>query len=297
MMVSSDIIFIIAPVAVVSTTVFLTYYFLRMRPYRKATKRMKSDLAELKKKNEQLEKELSDAKKSLSESGQLTMMANLSAGMLHQISQPVTAIYGLVRFVKKEIKEDDPMMESINVVDQQAHYLKEILENLTKIFKHKEVVTADVDINDLVEKSIHILSDELRIGRIESHIRLTDQPIIVHADPVHIQQVFMNIIINAIQALKIFPMTRKRSIYVYSQIYLSEGRAVMSIKNNGPLLTEDQLESIFEPFYSTKRDGSGIGLALCRKLVEEYGGRIVAHTEDGLTEFEITFPIKNEPQE
>lgn len=288
----NDILYLIMPVALASTSIFLTYYFFRIRPYHHTIKRMKQDLIDLRADNDALSKELQEAQKSLSENGQLTMMANLSAGMLHQISQPVTAIYGLVRYLKKEIAADSAYYESIKVIDQQAGYLREILENLTKIYKHKEVFKADVNLNQIVEKSLHLLSDELRIAHIECHLQLTEKPAVIYADAIHIQQVFMNIIINAIQALKMFPMLKKRSLYIYSKVDLSLNEAAVSFKNNGPKISVEQLERIFEPFYSTKRQGGGIGLALCRKLVEAYEGQIVAHTNDGLTEFEITFPLK-----
>src|SRR5580704_15244773 len=123
----------------------------------------------LKEKNLKLEAtvtELKAAKAKLMESGKKGAVAALSAGLLHQISQPITAIHGFVRFMKKEMDINSPFYKPVCVMDEQTFYIKDMLSNLMELIRHQKIHKSQININAVIYKSLNLLLDELRIRRI-----------------------------------------------------------------------------------------------------------------------------------
>jgi signal transduction histidine kinase len=90
----------------------------------------------------------------------------LSAGILHQISQPITAIHGFVRFMKKEMNPQDVFYKPVCLMEEQTVYLKEMLENLMMLIRHRKITKSNVDVNAVIERSLSLMADELRIRRV-----------------------------------------------------------------------------------------------------------------------------------
>jgi len=247
----------------------------------------------LKEKNLQLEAkmmELKAAQVKLMDSGKKGAVAALSAGLLHQISQPITAIHGFVRFMKKEMDVNSPFYKPVCVMDEQSFYIKDMLANLMELIRHRKIQKTQTDINAVIQKSINLLLDELRIRRIGWDMQLDESIPVIHGDALHLQQVFMNLVVNAMEALSGMPRGVARTLLISSKYDIGNHRAVITFKDNGPGITSEHQAKIFDPFFSTKPEGSGIGLALCQDLVNEHGGNIsVQSSEDG-TIFTIKLP-------
>ena len=239
----------------------------------------------LKDKNLQLEAamlELNAVQSKMMENGKKGAVAALSAGLLHQISQPITAIHGFVRFMKKEMDINSPYYRPVCVMDEQSFYIKDMVANLMELIRHREIHKTQININAIIYKSINLLLDELRIKRIGWDIQLDDQIPFVYGDSLHLQQVFMNLIINAMEALSETPHGEARTLLISSQSDFENHQAIIIFKDNGPGITNEHRARIFDPFFSTKPQGSGIGLALCHDVVKEHGGSIsVQSNQDG----------------
>lgn len=218
--------------------------------------------------------ELRTTQLKLLETGKISALASLSAGILHQISQPITAIHGFLRFIKKEMKPDDTFYKPICLMEEQSVYLKEMLEDLMELIRHREIKKERIDVNVSIQRAVNLLTDELRIRRVDWDLILTEDLPQVYADAVHLQQIFMNVLINAIQAMAELPRGSKRYIKVTSEFAQHKNQVVISFQDSGPGLTVDDQKQIFEPFFSTKTKGAGIGLALCKDLIAEHGGNI-----------------------
>ncbi len=228
----------------------------------------------------------------LIESGKVSAAAALSAGVLHQISQPVTAIHGFVRFMKQEMPPDNTFYRPVCLMDEQSVYLKEMLDNLMVVIRHRKIEKMSIDVNSVVDRSLSLLADELRIRRVHWETGFTRPMPQVLADPVHLQQVFMNILINACDALSTLPPGKERTLRVLTT-FDSIGRTVkVQVIDNGPGIPEDIKEHIFEPFFSTKTTGTGIGLALCHDLVREHGGTIEVGSSVSGTRFTVSLPVE-----
>jgi signal transduction histidine kinase len=247
----------------------------------------------LKEKNAQLEAtimELKAAHVKLMESGKKGAVAALSAGLLHQISQPITAIHGFVRFMKKEMDINSPFYKPVCVMDEQSFYIKDMLANLMELIRHRTIQKTQININAVIYKAINLLLDELRIRRIGWDMQLYDQIPFIYGDALHLQQVFMNLVVNAMEALSERPHGEPRTLLVTSKYDVEHHQAVIIFKDNGPGITDEHQAKIFDPFFSTKPQGSGIGLALCHDLVNEHGGTINVQSNKDGTIFTVKLP-------
>lgn len=247
----------------------------------------------LKEKNLQLETmimELKAAQVKLMDSGKKGAVAALSAGLLHQISQPITAIHGFVRFMKKEMDINSPFYKPVCVMDEQSFYIKDMLANLMELIRHRKIQKTETNINAVIYKSINLLLDELRIRRIGWDMQLDDSIPLIYGDALHLQQVFMNLVVNAMEALSGIPHGSPRTLLVTSKYDIENNQAVISFKDNGPGISHEHQAKVFDPFFSTKPEGSGIGLALCHDLVNEHGGTIGLESNNDGTIFTVKLP-------
>ncbi len=233
--------------------------------------------------------ELKGVQFQLLEAGKKSALVSLSAGILHQISQPITAIYGFIKFLKKEVKEDHEFYKPIHLVDEQTMYLKQMLGNLMELVQHKDIKKEAINVNEPVENAVNLLTDELRIGRVKWELDLAEDLPQICADNINLQQIFMNFIINAIQALGTLPKGEERQLLVSSKVDEDNKFVAVSFQDSGPGVSKGEVERIFEPFYSTKEKAVGIGLALCQDLVEEHGGQILV---DSSVKQGVSFVVK-----
>lgn len=247
----------------------------------------------LKEKNAQLEStimELKAAQVKLMDSGKKGAVAALSAGLLHQISQPITAIHGFVRFMKKEMDINSPFYKPVCVMDEQSFYIKDMLANLMELIRHRKIQKTQTSVNTVIHKSFNLLLDELRIRRIGWDIQLDDRIPLIFGDALHLQQVFMNLVVNAMEALSEMPHGVLRTLLVTSKYDIENNQALIIFKDNGPGIAHEHQAKIFDPFFSTKVQGSGIGLALCHDLINEHGGSITVQSDQEGTVFTIKLP-------
>ncbi len=247
----------------------------------------------LKEKNSQLEAmitELKAAQIKLMDSGKKGAIAALSAGLLHQISQPITAIHGFVRFMKKEMDINSPFYKPVCIMDEQSFYIKDMLSNLMELIHHRKIQKTQTNINTVIHKSVNLLLDELRIRRIGWDIQLDDSVPFIFGDALHLQQVFMNLVVNAMEALSEMPHGAPRTLLITSKYDIENHQAVIIFKDNGPGIDREDQVKIFDPFFSTKPQGSGIGLALCHDLVNEHGGSISVQSNQEGTIFTVKLP-------
>ncbi len=249
---------------------------------------------ELQRKNKELQKvivELKTTQVRLIESGKMSAAAALSAGILHQISQPITAIHGFVRFMKQEMPKENLFYRPVCLMDEQSVYLKEMLDNLMTIIRHRKIQKTSIGVNAVVERSLNLLTDELRIRRVNWETDLDHSVPEIFADPVHLQQIFMNIVVNACEALAALPRGQERQLHVFSKFDSMNRKVEIAFKDNGPGIPEEVKKHVFEPFFSTKSSGTGIGLALCHDLVAEHGGTINVDSGPGGTTFTVILSV------
>lgn len=274
------------------------YFLIKWQSAKKETKilskRFEEDINAKSREMNNVVDNLRAAQFKLLETGKISAVSSLSAGILHQISQPITAIHGFARFLKKEMKPDDVFYKPIYLMEEQSIHLTQMLNDLMGLIRHREIKKEFVDVNSVIRRSMDLLVDELRIRKVKGQVSLQEGLPQIFADQIYLQQIFLNIVTNALEALNQLPRSEDRLLTIGSALDVHKNEVRVFFRDSGPgILPEDQ-SRVFEPFFSTKTRGAGIGLALCEDLIKEHGGRIEVKSATGQgAEFTVVLPVQS----
>jgi len=219
--------------------------------------------------------ELKQTQAQLIQSGKLAAIGQLVAGVAHELNNPLTSVVGYSQLLLsaecgEEIKRD------LERISRQAQRAAEIVHNLLTFARRREPRKEPININDVIEKSLELQAHQLELDRI-SIVRELDKALPpTMADPFQMQQVFMNIITNAYQALR--DWEGKRELRVRSRL---EGDMIrLEFADSGPGIPPEVMSRLFEPFFTTREvgEGTGLGLPISHGIVEAHGGRIWAES-------------------
>jgi len=230
----------------------------------------------------QLEKELNQASR-------LAAVGELASGVAHEINNPLTAVIGFSELLmSRDIPED--VKQDVRIINENAQRVAQIVKNLLTFARQSKPGREYVDINSLVSRVLELRTYELRSSSIEVISQLAPDLPQTIADPGQLQQVFLNIIINAEQAVKETRNTR-RLLVETKQV----GNFIrVSFKDTGPGIPPENLDKIFDPFFTTKEvgEGTGLGLSISYGIIKEHKGRIYAKSKPGRgATFVVELPI------
>ena len=224
----------------------------------------------------------------------LSMMGEMASGMAHEINQPLTSIITYVEGLQTRLKRDDLKPELLadilaRVADQ-AGVASQIIRRLRAFVLKRGTVRAEAAVNDLVDETLALLDGDLKRRRIEVCVDAGEGLPRVSVDSVQIQQVLVNLIRNAVDATEAADGPPPPIELVTAP---DGARGIrIDVIDRGVGLTQQQLDRIFDPFFSTKDDGMGMGLTISRSIVEAHGGRLgaVANPRRGCT-FSLVLPV------
>lgn len=216
----------------------------------------------------------------------------LSAGEMasalgHELNQPLCAIMNYAETIEELANQDRPNMDDLRVyagkMSSETERAGETVRRIRDYISKRDPVTAPIDINTLVRDVVEFLQPEARRHNIEIRFRLLSAPCMVLADSVQVQQVLVNLITNALDALNDKPDSRNELLV--SCDTANDKLAVIAVRDNGRGLNGAKPERIFDPFYTTKDGGVGIGLSISRTIAESHGGyiKLVPNTDRGMT--------------
>ena len=227
----------------------------------------------------------------LSRAKQVATVAELSASIAHEINQPLASVVTNAHAAQTWLSHDPPNLErakaTLERIIRDGHSAAEVVGKIRALFKDVAPVKAPLDVNQVVGEVLRVLSDELRDNSIVVETELeTDLPVIP-ADDVQIQQTLINLVHNATEAMDDVA-DRPKSLLLSSRRQGEE--LLIQVRDRGVGIKDPTL--VFEPFFTTKKSGMGMGLAICRSIVEAHGGRIWATANDdaGMT-FSLTLPV------
>ena len=181
----------------------------------------------------------------------------------------------------------EQILADIQDDDQRAHDI--ILQMRGLLKKRSEIEWQEFDLNELTATAIKILKGEAVRRGIEMNSKRAGEALPVRADKVHVQQVILNIAINAMDAIG--KAGRESKLTLETRL-TKDAKAELSISDSGDGIPDGKFAAIFEPFYTTKASGTGLGLSIARTIVETYGGRILASNGcDGGAVFRVIFPL------
>jgi two-component system NtrC family sensor kinase len=222
----------------------------------------------------------------LAETERLAAVGELVAGVAHEVNNPLCTISAFAQLLQRDEGLCAEQRESVDVICSETQRASQVLRDLLTFARRSEGENATIQINDLLERTMRLRLYEMDSLGITSEYDLANDIPLTRGDPRQIQQVVLNLVMNAIQAME--PMgggtLRLRSF--------AEGeRVVLEVSDTGPGIPEPARAHVFEPFYTTKPSGTGLGLSVSYGIVASYGGEIsiVRTGEDGTT-FRIALP-------
>jgi two-component system, NtrC family, sensor histidine kinase HydH len=221
----------------------------------------------------------------LRHSDRLASLGQLSAGIAHEIRNPLGSIQGAVDILAQDLPPMDPKSEFAQIARKEVSRLEKLTGEILQFSKPAPPKQLPIDWREIVEAACRLCSDQARRQGVEI-VRRTETPeAAILVDPEQVKQVLINILINAIQAQ---PGGGKITI----EGQMEAGELVMSIQDSGSGMTMEQLDRIFDPFFTTRREGTGLGLSISYQLVKNNGGRIRATSEPGRGScFQVSFPV------
>jgi signal transduction histidine kinase len=181
------------------------------------------------------------------------------------------------------------ILSDIRKDDLRAH---DVIRRLRSLLRKREMETEPVDLNEVSSDVLRLVQAESRRRGVTVESAPTDGLPLVQGDKVHLQQVLLNLVINGMEAMA--DMTGEKKLTVHTSLD-EEGAVEIAVTDTGPGIPPDRLLRFFEPFFSTKKEGMGLGLSIARSLVEAHGGRIRAENcPDGGATFRVTLPAKHQ---
>jgi nitrogen-specific signal transduction histidine kinase/CheY-like chemotaxis protein len=223
--------------------------------------------------------------------GRTAVIGEVTASIAHELSQPLTAITMNVMVGLRTTNADlpAPVREVLNDILHDSRRASEILERTRRLFRHQPVQPAPSNLNDVVREVITVAMPRLRELDVRMTLALEPRLPNVHADAVQIQQVLFNLMMNGADAMHAVAGHMR-----HMRISTRRGarHVVASVRDSGTGLDRADASRVFEPFYTTKAGGSGMGLAISRSIVESHGGALwaVSNADRGAT-FRFKIPI------
>jgi len=223
-----------------------------------------------------------------------TTAGELSASIAHELNQPLGAILSNTEALEIMLDSSMPGMQEVKSIlaDIKGADLRatEIIQRLRRLLTKAQVETKNIDLNEIVSEVIGILAAQAAARGVIINTVLTRHPLIIKGDRVQLEQVILNLVANAIDALAEARGDDRRST-IRTQL-VDEDTAELSVSDTGPGIRPDVLKQIFDPFFTTKQSGMGMGLAIARTIVEAHGGRLWAENQaGGGAIFRFTLPV------
>lgn len=239
---------------------------------------------------------LNTAQAQLLQSAKLAAVGELSASVAHEINNPLYAARNSLYLVEQDLPEDAPQRTFLGIAQQELGRIARIITRMRDFYRPTRSELASTSINGLLRETLELVQTHLRHGHIHTAASLAPDvpPTVAHAD--QLRQVFLNIILNACDA-----MPRGGELRVTTQLLQTRPEAPATIgiyiADTGVGIPPEHRPHLFEPFYTTKPQGTGLGLAISAHIITQHGGRITVDSEIGHgSTFTILLPIAGEPQ-
>jgi C4-dicarboxylate-specific signal transduction histidine kinase len=269
---------------------------LRLGDSRKAMIHIMGDLRETTQEMERREQELRDKQAQLVQAGKLATLGELTTGVAHELNNPLNNIGLYVGNVIDQIRlgevESGRLVGDLEKAMEQVRKATEIISHLRTFGRAARVSVEQVDVDDVIERSLLLVQEQLRLRGIEVELELCPDQLLVLANPIQLEQVFINLLTNARDALA---DSKRKTIRIASS--RDAERIRISFSDTGPGIPHDLQPRIFDPFFTTKEvgTGTGLGLSIAYSILKEYGGEISVASRPGKgATFQVELPFADE---
>jgi len=253
--------------------------------------------SEVKAFNEELEQiveertqELEKAQAQLIQSEKLASIGELAAGVAHEINNPLGVILGFSQVILKKLTQDDSLYKPLSSIEREGLRCKKIIQGLLDFSRRSPPMFQPVDLNEVVEAACELIEHQITINNVRMVKGYAPRMPQIQADANQLQQVFVNLIINAYQA-----MPEGGELRITTRTVGSQVQAIFADTGQG--IAPENLKHIFDPFFTTKEvgKGTGLGLSVSYGIIESHSGKIDVDSQVGVgTTFVITLPVNRE---
>jgi C4-dicarboxylate-specific signal transduction histidine kinase len=270
---------------------------LRLEDSRKAMIHIMGDLRKTTLEIERREHELRDKQEQLVQAGKLATLGELTTGVAHELNNPLNNIGLYIGNVIDQVRlgkvDDGRVIAELEKAMEQMQKATEIISHLRTFGRAAPVSLETVDIDEVIERSLALVQEQIKLRGIEVELELSPGELVLIANPIQLEQVFINLLTNARDALETADTKKIR-------IATRRGgdRICISVSDTGPGIPPEVAARIFDPFFTTKEvgAGTGLGLSITYSIVKEHAGDIwVSSPPGGGATFEIELPIREHP--
>ncbi|MEX2545225.1 MAG: PAS domain S-box protein [Phycisphaeraceae bacterium] len=226
--------------------------------------------------------------------GRLSTMGQMASELAHELNQPLAAIGSYVQGGLRRLRDGRVSLEDLDEllsrVDTQAQRAGQIIRRMRQFVRKREPERTQVELRTLVEEVVELVEPELRHQMINLELDFADDLPTTVLDAIQIEQVILNLVRNAIDAMTTVEPARRRLAIRTRRA--AEGQVALEVRDTGTGISEADLKQVFEPFYSTKSRGMGMGLTISRTIVQTHGGKLTVtpNIDTGVC-FTITLPL------
>ncbi len=243
----------------------------------------------------QVELEAQRLRQEMAHIGRVSAMGELTASLAHELNQPLTAILNNAqvaqRFLAAEVVDLAEMQEILNDIVADDKRAADVIRRLRQLLKKGDLEYVSLDLNEVVTEVARLVTSDAAIRSVSMRVEAIAGLPRVRGDRVQLQQVVLNLVLNGLDAMRDAGTDDRKSLVIRT---FSGSAAVVgvAVHDTGPGIAEKSMDHIFDPLYTTKTDGIGMGLAIARTIVEAHGGRLTAlNNDDGGATFQFTLPV------
>jgi signal transduction histidine kinase len=220
----------------------------------------------------------------------MSSLGRMAAGIAHEINNPLAGILLYSSNMSKKVPQGGPLEEGLNIIIKETQRCKTIIQGLLEFARDRVPQKVPANINDIMESALGIVDNEFRLGHVGLQLQLAEDMVKTLLDENQIEQVFINLLLNAVYAVE-----ENGSVIVKSAVGSEQKTVQVEITDNGCGIAVNEIKKIFEPFYSTKTKGTGLGLAVSYGIIKNHQGDIRVYSVPGkITRFTIDLPIRDE---
>lgn len=232
---------------------------------------------------------IKELEKQIQHSDKLALIGQIAAGIAHEIGTPLNVISGNAEYIMMEMGEDNPYKEELETIISQAERIANLIKQLLEFARPRKPNYTKINVNHELYHVVDLLKHQFERSKIKLNLKFSKDIPSIYADCSQIHQVFLNIIVNAIQAIN-------QNGVIEIETFVKDGYVNIKFKDNGIGILPEHINKIFEPFFTTKEagKGTGLGLAVSKRIVDEHNGKIEVESTPGKgTTFTVKFPTYN----
>ncbi|AVT75060.1 hypothetical protein RPPS3_09970 [Rhodopseudomonas palustris] len=238
--------------------------------------------------------QLREARAELGRTSQMTALGSFAASIVHEINQPIASILAqteaALRWLNREQPDIGEVTQGLTRIRNSGRRTADIVKSLRALGKQAPATLSPIFLEEVVEEVTRLVAEDLDADSVQMAVELSDRRRSIFADRVQLQQVIFNLVTNAIHAMAEMEVSARRIVIRTTEA--GDGMVRLTIEDSGCGMSEEVRSRIFEPFFTTKTAGMGVGLAICRSIVELHRGTIDVRSTPGQgSTFEISIPV------